>query len=57
MDIELKCAECGSNRFTLCRFDDDNTDIECEDCGHKIGTMAELKSRLADEVMKRATNA
>jgi DNA-directed RNA polymerase subunit RPC12/RpoP len=57
MRIELNCAECGRNRFTLSRFDDDNTEIECVDCGHKIGTMAQLKSRLADEVMKRATNA
>jgi Zn ribbon nucleic-acid-binding protein len=55
--IELNCAECGSNRSTLDRFDDDDIEIECVDCGHKIGTMAHLKLRLADEVMKRSTNA
>ena len=57
MRIELNCAECGRNRFTLSHFDDDDTEIECVDCGHKIGTMAQLKARLAAEVMKRSTNA
>ena len=57
MRIELNCAQCGGNRFTLSCFDDDNTEIECVDCGHNIGTMAQLKARLADEVIKRSTNA
>lgn len=54
MRIELNCRECGSNRFTLDRDTDDDAHVECEDCGHRIGTMADLKHQIAQEVLKRA---
>jgi hypothetical protein len=28
--------------------------VDCEDCGHHIGTVGELKSQVAKEVMRRA---
>jgi DNA-directed RNA polymerase subunit RPC12/RpoP len=57
MRIELNCRECGSNRFTLDRDADDDAHVECEDCGHKIGTMRDLKRQVAQEVLKRASIA
>ena len=54
MRIDLKCAVCGGNNFKLDGQLDENAQIKCEDCGHEIGSLAELKERLADEVMKRA---
>lgn len=54
MRIELTCRECGNNRFRLDRNHDDDAHVECEDCGHKIGTMGELKRQVADEVLKHA---
>lgn len=50
MRIDLTCRQCGSNRFRLDRKLEDDTHVDCEDCGHKIGTMAELKRQVADEV-------
>jgi DNA-directed RNA polymerase subunit RPC12/RpoP len=32
----------------------DDVHIACADCGHRIGTMGELKQRIADEVLKRS---
>jgi DNA-directed RNA polymerase subunit RPC12/RpoP len=54
MRIELKCAECGKNSFNLGRGVEDDSRIRCNFCGHEIGTMAELKQRVAEQVLKLA---
>lgn len=54
MRIELNCRECGSNHFTLDRSADDDAHVKCGDCGHKIGTMGELKRQVAEEVLKHS---
>ena len=57
MRIELKCADCGGNNFRLGDEFEENAEVTCDDCGHRIGSMAELKQHLADEVMRRARPA
>jgi uncharacterized Zn finger protein len=54
MRIELNCAECGKNRFNLADGPDDEARICCDSCGHVIGTMSELKERVAAEVLRLA---
>lgn len=54
MRIELNCAECGENRFDLSKAEKDDAIIRCDACGHKIGTLNELKERVAAEVMKHS---
>lgn len=49
--IELSCGECGSNRFALNQTQTDNCEISCEECSHVIGTLAELKARVAHTVL------
>lgn len=56
MRIDLNCAKCGENSFTIIHGMDDDALVSCSDCGHKIGTMAELKERIAAEVMKHAAS-
>lgn len=53
MRIELNCTACGDNSFKIIEGADDEAVIRCADCSHVIGTMAELKERVAQEVMKR----
>ena len=53
MRIELNCAKCGDNSFKILEGMGDDAVIRCADCNHIIGTMAELKERVANEVMKR----
>lgn len=55
MRIELNCAECGENRFTIIQAMKNGSAVRCSTCGHQIGTMEELKERVAEEVMKRAS--
>jgi transcription elongation factor Elf1 len=56
MRIDLTCAECGKNRFSIDDAQDDASVVFCKDCGHIIGTLGELKSRVADEVMRQVAN-
>jgi predicted nucleic acid-binding Zn ribbon protein len=55
MRIDLSCAECGSNNFSLDQGMSDRSLVICGDCGREIGTMARLKARVAEEVLKRST--
>ena len=54
MRIELNCAECGKNSFDLSAANEDDSLICCNSCGHEIGTLADLKERVAAEVLKLA---
>jgi len=54
MKIELNCAACGSNHFELGGPRADDAVIACGDCGHVIGTLGELKLRVAEEVLRRS---
>jgi uncharacterized Zn finger protein len=55
MRIELNCAVCGQNRFTIIQSVKDDAMVRCSDCGHEIGTMEELKERVAAEVLRRSS--
>ena len=54
MRIELNCAQCGRNSFNLGKGAEDDSLIRSELCGHEIGIMAELKERVAAEVLRLA---
>ena len=54
MRIELKCAECGDNHFDLLKDHADDAHVYCAACGHEIGTLADLKERVATEVLRRS---
>jgi DNA-directed RNA polymerase subunit RPC12/RpoP len=57
MRIELNCAECGDNQFGLQEDHADHAYVYCANCGHEIGTLAELKERVAEEVVRRSVAA
>jgi hypothetical protein len=53
MRIELNSSHCDDNRFSMDQANSDHSIVRCLDCGHLIGTLASLKERIADEVLKR----
>jgi DNA-directed RNA polymerase subunit RPC12/RpoP len=55
MRIDLCCAACGGNRFSLDKDVHDTSAVTCKDCGHEIGTMADLKKMVAAEVLERSS--
>jgi hypothetical protein len=53
MRIEMNCSECCGNRFTLVTAQADCSEVRYRDCGHAISTLADLKERVAEEVVTR----
>jgi uncharacterized Zn finger protein len=56
MRIDLSCAECGKNRFSLSEAESDACMTRCEDCGHEVGTLGELKRHFAAAVTRQAVS-
>lgn len=54
MRIELNSAVCGQNRFGRAENVADVALIIGDECGHQTRTLAELKERIAAEVLRRA---
>jgi uncharacterized Zn finger protein len=54
MRIQINCASCGSNNFELADAQTDDCGVSCAECGHVIGTLGQLKAKLAEEVIRRS---
>ena len=50
MKIELSCGRCGGNRFDYPMVLTDDAVIICVDCGHKVGTVAELQHKVIQQL-------
>ena len=50
MRIELSCKECGANNFRLDVAENDEEMIRCEECGHIVGTLADVKRQVTEQV-------
>ena len=47
----LSCPRCGNNRLEF--PDRDEEAVRCQSCGESLGTLAELKQRVGEEVANR----
>jgi uncharacterized Zn finger protein len=50
--VDLSCGQCGSNRLAIPAEADDDSLIVCEECGHALGSLGELKSRVEKAVLR-----
>jgi DNA-directed RNA polymerase subunit RPC12/RpoP len=50
MRIDLSCAACGGNNFSLDEAEADDSQIFCRDCGHEVGTLGQVKGRVVDAI-------
>lgn len=54
MRIELSCTACGNNHFSFPEAGGDRALVTCSDCGHEVGTLGQLKEKVAEMVMGEA---
>lgn len=54
MRIELTCAVCGNNRFAFPEGGGDDAIVVCEDCGHVVGSMDDVKQAVAEAVITKS---
>ena len=52
MRVELSCAVCGGNNFSLDEAVSDDSQIVCRDCGHEVGTFGRVKELLLAELRR-----
>jgi transcription initiation factor TFIIIB Brf1 subunit/transcription initiation factor TFIIB len=50
--IDLTCGECGSNRLAIPAQAGDEGAVVCEECGCALGTLAEVKTRVEQAVLR-----
>lgn len=50
--IDLSCGECGSNRLDIPAQAGDDGEVTCEECGHALGSLAEVKTRVEQAVLR-----
>lgn len=50
--IDLSCGECGSNRLDIPAQAGDDRPVVCEECGHALGSLADVKSRVEQAVLR-----
>ena len=56
MQLDLVCRECGGNRFDYPFTLNANSVIKCADCGHKVGTVADMQQKVADAMARQAAD-
>ena len=50
--IDLSCGECGSNRLDIPARAGDDSPVVCEECGHALGSLGDVKSRVEQAVLR-----
>ena len=54
LKVDLSCAECGSNRLAIPADASDDSPVVCEECGHALGSLGEVKTRVEEAVLRYA---
>lgn len=57
VSVEIHCAACGSAHYSLPGGGADDGEIVCDDCGRRIGTLAELKAELLVQALAHSADA
>lgn len=57
VSVEVHCATCGSANYGLPQGSGDAAVILCNDCGSRLGDVAELKAELFEQALARSAEA
>lgn len=52
MHVDLSCAVCGNNNFSLDEAERDDSQVVCRECGHEVGTFGDVKVLLLAELRR-----
>jgi DNA-directed RNA polymerase subunit RPC12/RpoP len=55
--VEIHCEACGSANYSLPDGVADDAAIRCNDCGARLGTIAELKAEMLDQALAHSAEA
>ena len=51
--IDLSCHQCGSNRLDIPANAEDDSPVVCEECGHALGSLGEVKRKVEQAVLRK----
>ena len=57
VSVESHCGACGSANYSLPGGGADEAPVQCNDCGPRLGSVAELKAELAEQVVAHSAEA
>jgi hypothetical protein len=53
VSIDIRCDNCRGNSLSIPIYGGDETAVDCEDCGAQLGTLADLKTLVALQLLGR----
>ena len=57
VSVEIHCGTCGSANYSMPDGEGDEALVACNDCGTRLGTIAELKTELIEQAMAHSAEA
>ena len=55
--VEIHCAACGSANYSLPDGAADDAQVACNDCGRRLGSVAELKAEMVEQALAHSAEA
>ena len=57
VSVEIHCGGCGSANYSLPAGEADDSAVDCNDCGRRLGTIAELKAEMLAQALAHSAEA
>ena len=57
VSVEIHCAGCGSANYSLPDGASDDAPLLCNDCGRRLGSVAELKAEMLEQAVGHSAEA
>jgi DNA-directed RNA polymerase subunit RPC12/RpoP len=57
VSVEIHCGTCGSANYSMPEGESDQAAVVCNDCGVRLGSIAELKTELLEQATAHSAEA
>lgn len=57
VSVEIHCAACGSANYSLPEGEAPDAGVNCNDCGRRLGSIAELKAEMLTQALAHSAEA